>query len=287
MRFDAFIGIDWSGATGNYDGIAIARCEAASSAPKLIGPPGARRWTRSNVASWICAEVNRSPRLLIGLDFAFGLPFEDRHGYLGGRARAVDSIFALWKLIDESSSADADFGCTFANHPQYASLFWKSGPKPAAWNQRKRRTEFACAEATQTHPETVYKLLGSKQVGKASISGIRVLRHIRERSQGAVTFWPFEKVGGSVMVEIYPTLFRKKATGSTAKLRTAKELNVALERFGSRRVAEAQHLSDHDTDALISAAGLRWIARNPSVWSQPELSTTRVQREGWIFGVGE
>ena len=39
-------------------------------------------------------------RLLIGLDFAFGFPFEGKDvGYLGGRARQVDSVFSLWELI--------------------------------------------------------------------------------------------------------------------------------------------------------------------------------------------
>lgn len=240
---------------------------------------------RSDIADWICNQLNARQRLLIGLDFAFGFPFEDRQGYLGGRAKGVDGIFELWRLIEESSCRDPDFGCSaFTNDARYRSLFWTAGPLPATWRPRKRRTEIACAEATQTHPETVYKLLGSKQVGKASITGIRVLHHIRALNKSRVTFWPFENGPDSVMVEIYPTLFRKFATGSVAKLRSASDLNRALKTFASRPVPPSDKLSDHDTDALVSAAGLRWVARNRSSWSLPE-PTPRVQREGWIFGV--
>ena len=241
---------------------------------------------RSDIADWICNQLNARQRVLIGLDFAFGFPFEDGQGYLGGHANGVDSIFELWRLIEESSCRDSDFGCSaFTNDARYRSLFWTSGPLPDTWRPRKRRTEVACAEATQTHPETVYKLLGSKQVGKASITGIRVLHRIRALNKSRVTFWPFENGPGSVMVEIYPTLFRKFATGSVAKLRSASDLNRALKAFASRPVPPSDKLSDHDTDALISAAGLRWVARSRSAWSVPECTASRVQREGWIFGV--
>lgn len=286
-QFDTYVAIDWSGAGGQYDGIAVAICQAGSSAPRLIRPRGGVRWTRSEVAEWISDRLKGNQRLLIGLDFAFGFPFEEANvGYLGGRLNQVDSVFALWKWIDEASCADPDFGCrAFTNDPRFAPLFWKSGQRPETWRPRKRRTELACATATQTQPETVFKLIGSKQVGKASISGIRVLHHIRIRSEGAVSFWPFEKLSNSAIAEIYPTLFRKLATGSVKKL-SARDLNTALPTFGSQKMpATRANLSDHETDALISAAGLRSIASNPKTWSFPELTSDRVKREGWIIGV--
>ena len=148
----------------------------------------------------------------------------------------------------------------------------------------KRQTEIACATATKTRPETVFKLIGSKQVGKASLTGIRVLRQVRARSAGKVSIWPFEKPSDSVMVEIYPTLFRKQAADTLAKLRTRSDLDAALRHLGSKGVEDAdENLSDHDTDALISAAGLRRL------WGDGRMSLApvsgRVGREGWIFGV--
>ena len=80
------------------------------------------RWTRSEIVKWICSQLDGKMRLLIGLDFAFGFPFEGKDvGYLGSRARQVD---------------------------------------------RKRRTELHASKQLRHDPETVYKLIGSKQVGK-------------------------------------------------------------------------------------------------------------------------
>jgi hypothetical protein len=287
-EFDTFIAMDWSGAVGRYSGIAVATCEAGPSPPRLVEPRGSRNWTRAAIANWIEDLLDRGERNLVGLDFAFAFPFETKLGYLGGLAPGVNHIFKLWSLIEAHSGDDPDFGCAeFISRPEYESLFWKSGKRPPNWIERKRRTEHACAENTGTRPDTLYKLLHSKQVGKASITGMRVLNHVRSRKGDRVAIWPFEKVDSSAIVEIYPTMFRKIANGSIAKLKSVAELNQAFAKLGSRPLARPakQNLSDHETDALISAAGLRWIARNPEVWSKAVLRSRIVLREGWIFGV--
>jgi hypothetical protein len=46
-----------------------------------------------------------------------------------------------------------------------------------------------------------------------------------------------------------------------------------------------RRFTDHDTDALIAAAGLRHIAGDPRVWSPPGLDALARRAEGWIFGV--
>jgi hypothetical protein len=284
--FDKFIAIDWSGALRNYDGIAVATCRTGHGAPRLVAPPE-KYWTRSSIASWLKNRLDRKEPLLIGLDFAFGFPFDDATGYLGGLARGVDDIFGLWSLIEEKSCGDPDFGCLrFITCPEYKRLFWTRGPQPHDWINRKRHTELACAAATSTHPDTLYKMIGSKQVGKASVSGMRVLHHIRSCMGDRVAIWPFDRVQTSVMVEIYPTMFRKMATKSVAKLRSLSDLNSALNKVASEPIRGfARELSDHETDALISAAGLRKIAANPNVWSCPRIRAALVQREGWIFGI--
>jgi hypothetical protein len=286
-QFDTFIAIDWSGAAQHYDGIAVAVCGRGETAPELVEPQG-RRWTRSAVARYLEELLSEQRRVLIGLDFAFAFPFEAALGYLAGHAPEVTDVFSLWSLIETKSAGDPDFGCTrFINDPSYRPLFWTAGPKPQHWIERKRRTEHACAETTQTRPDTLYKLLHSKQVGKASITGIRVLHHVRSRKGQDVAIWPFEIVRTSAMVEIYPTLFRKMATRSIAKLRSHTDLNYALDRVGSRQMkpTERREPSDHESDALLSAAGLRWIADDPGMWTPAALDSTFARREGWIFGV--
>ena len=281
--FDGYIAIDWSGADGRYAGISLAACAPGRAAPRLVAPEAAR-WTRTAVAGWLDRELRSGRRLLIGCDFAFGLPFEER-GYLAGSAPERADIFGLWDLIEGASGGAADFGCAGVLADQrFAPLYWLRGRRPAGWMLRQRQAERACAAATGTHPECVFKLIGAKQVGKASLTGIRVLRHVRAANPGRVAVWPFEPVGAkSVVVEIYPTLFRKQAAGGLAKLRTREALNAALRKLGSRGV-RATALSDHDTDALISAAGLRRLIDRGEVALSPPRDM-RVRREGWIFGV--
>jgi len=286
-KFDTFVAIDWSGAHHPYNGIAVARCTRGRSAPQLVPPRVGARWTRTEIATWLCEELKGTRRLLIGMDFAFGFPFGENGGYLQGRTQEPKTIFDLWELIDECSGDDADFGCRrFTSDPRYASLFWKSGRLPEQWIEHKRRTELACATTTGTRPETVYKLIGSKQVGKASITGIRVLQHVRQVRNSDVSFWPFQRPDRSTIAEIYPTLFRMCATNKLAKLRSLEDLNESLGAFDSDRMPRSgRRFSDHETDALISAAGLRYLARKPATWAHPDLTSLQVQREGWIFGV--
>jgi hypothetical protein len=281
--FDSYIAIDWSGADGRYGGISVATCAPGSTAPRLV-PPDGGRWTRAAVAGWLDGELKSGRRLLIGCDFAFGLPYEE-HGYLAGAAPELADIFALWDAIDDASAGAGDFGCApVLADPRFAPLYWQRGRQPAAWILRQRRAERACAAATGTHPECVFKLIGAKQVGKASLTGIRVLRHVHLHNRSRLAVWPFEPIGTkSVLAEIYPTLFRKQAAGTRAKLRTRQALNAGLRRLGARGVA-ARTLSDHDTDALISAAGLRRAMGEGSGWLAQPIDP-RVRREGWIFGV--
>ena len=282
--FDRFVAMDWSGSNARrYNGIAIAVCRPGASAPKLVRPTSGS-WSRTAVAEWLNSEIASGARLLVGFDFAFGFPYLPKEGYLGGRAGKVRTIFELWRLIDTLSRDDADFGCAgmVATH---LDLFWTAGPRPTGWIQRKRVAEHACGAATRTHPESLYKLLHSKQVGKASMTGIRVLNNVRRRHPGRFAIWPFEAPSQSIAVEIFPTLFREDALGSTAKIRTWSGLNEALAHYGSRAMERANGtLTDHDSDALLSAAALRSLGADHRQWTPP--AERRIAREGWIFGVG-
>lgn len=298
-HFDAYLGIDWSGAKGQYRGIAIAECRNDRQAPRLIPPPGpaerqgrttrqasGRHWRRAAVVDYLCQRLAGKERLLIGLDFAFSLPWIPGEGYLAGRVPEVDTAFELWQRIDAASADACDFHAgPVIQHPDFAPSFWTQGPQPPDWRHDKRLTEIACAEATGTRPETPFKLIGAKQVGKASLSGIRCLRAIRHRLSEQVAIWPFEPIDGrSVLLEIYPTLFRHQALRSIDKIREIDQLALGLDRLGSDRPAGLPpSFSDHEGDALISAAGMRWwVLQNGRL---PRVAPSRVSREGWIFGV--
>lgn len=285
-RFDFYIGIDWSGAKGRYSGIALAEC-TGESGPRLIAPEG-RRWTRSTVAAYLGQRIASGERLLAGFDFAFAFPWIAGEGYLSGRTQHVSDAFALWELIEQASDDAPDFHAgPLVTHPDFAPSYWVSGKQKPDWRNDKRRTETECGTATSTYPETVFKLIGAKQVGKAALAGIRTLRAIRQAAPAHVAVWPFEDADKpTVLAEIYPTLFRRQALGSTAKIKDRDTLDNALAALGSGPAEGApERFSDHDGDALISAAGLRWLGRAGKLFTLPEEAEAQARREGWIVGV--
>ena len=281
-RFDGFIAIDWSGATGRYTGVAVAECGPGRSSPRLISPDAAGRWTREGVFDWIGARLGGSERLLIGIDCAFSLPWSRASAY------GVDHAPALWRLVDDVCDGAPDhFGGPFASHADYAEQFWSVGKAPTGYEVAHRRTELACREHGLGTPESPYKLIGPKQVGKGALAGMRLLNRLRREHRSRLAVWPFEEADGtSVAVEIYPRLFLKKAGFGSSKVRTVGDLNACLATFGSDPFdSGACELTDHETDALVSAAGLRLLAGEPELWRIPAMQHASITREGWIFGV--
>ena len=69
-------------------------------------------------------------------------------------------------------------------------------------------------------------------------------------------------------------------------MRNQADLDKALAAYDSRPVdAETGDLDDNRTDALISAAALRWVAAADDVWRPSSMTPCARDREGWIFGV--
>lgn len=282
--FGRCVAIDWTGAKAPFrSGIAVAVAEPGTSAPHLVEPPSGRPWTRGGVVAWLLAESARA-RLLVGLDFAFSLPFARAAAYFAGEATA----FELWALIDSVCEGEEDyFGGSFAEDPRFAAGFWVRGKKPPGFELPQRATELACRAAGHGAPESPYKLLGPKQVGKGSLAGMRVLHHLRTRHGDRFAIWPFEPHddGRSVLAEIYPRLFLRAAGHGNAKIRDAEALAAALRALGSDAPKAVGRLDDHDTDALVAAAGLRSLAREEAPFVTARTDREARVREGFILGV--
>lgn len=285
-RFDRFVGVDWSGATGrNYSGIAVADCHAGTDAPVLIAAPGRRRWGRTDFVDWMAAQAGQGERLLIGIDCAFALPAAMAGQVLGGDYSAAE----LWAYIDATCADAGDFfGGPFAEHEAHQAHFWHRGPRPTGFAQHHRATEHACKAAGLGSPESPLKLVGARQVGKGGLAGMRVLHALKTRLGHAFAVWPFDPAERAdiVCIELYPRLFMKMAGHGNGKVRTAEALDKCLTALGSAPGRDPpQTLSDHETDALVAAAGLRFIAGDPAVWSPPAMDSLALRAEGWIFGV--
>jgi len=285
LRFDRFVAIDWSGARGKrYAGVAVAECGPGDAAPVLVESP-AGWWSRTAVFDWLRAGLARGPAL-VGIDCAFSLPFDvAERGFPGG----MPGVFDLWDLIESVCAREPDFGgAPFAEHARHGADFWRSGLQPDWYTDPHRATEQACRAEGLGNPQSPYKLIGSKQVGKGGLAGMRMLRALRAAEPDRFAVWPFEAPapGRTVLTEIYPRLFLKRTGFGQRKIRDGGDVDAALRQLGSRPAGLTGVVSDHASDALVSAAGLRALAGQPTVWEPRGLDERARRREGWIFGVG-
>jgi hypothetical protein len=284
-RFDAFACVDWSGAAGEWlKGMALAECAAGDGAPELIAPPD-RSWSRAAMVDWLLAQRER--RILVGLDLSLSLPFADAGAYFPGEAHGAADARALWAYVEALSADDAHHSVTrfVALHAAHFRVGAITGTRFAvAGNGRLRRTEEA-ARALGVRPHSSFNLVGASQVGRSSLTGMRVL----DRLTGRIPVWPFDPVpaAGALIVEVYTSIAARRAgvTGGT-KLRTVETLNAALAApaVASAPVSGRGPIDDHSSDALLTAAWLRRAAEDAALWHPPGLPPVR-DTEGWTFGV--
>lgn len=134
-------------------------------------------------------------------------------------------------------------------------------------------------------PYSCFNLVGASQVGKSSLTGMRVLHRLR----GKLPLWPFDPLPaeGPVLVEIYTALAARLAgmRKGISKIRDAATLDAMLAAFRSDPHAQLPRYDDHATDAILSAAWLRVAADQPGLWSPARLTPELAITEGWTFGV--
>ena len=288
-RFAHFLGIDWSGAAGSrHPGIALALCSAAGGTPRLVERAP---WSREAVLDYLRHELPANT--LIGMDLGMALPHEDAGGYFPGLADGPDDARGLWRLVDETCANDADLGVSaFVDDSRFAPFFRRHGGREGAHfhlrtsehgRGRFRVTERA-QEALGCKPYSNFNLVGAAQVGKASLSGMRLLH----RLDGAIPVWPFDPLPatGSVIVEIYSAIAAMAAgrSASRSKIRTSADLDTALAALDSQASGLSGEIDDHRADAMIIAAWLRTAASKARLWHPATMTHAIARTEGWTFG---
>ena len=181
------LAVDWSGSVSR----ATARrciCVAEARRGHLERLQGGR--DRDEVVEFLLAEAVRDPRLVVGLDFAFGLP------EWFARARGAATARDVWELV-------AREGESWLVDPQRP--FWRVR-KPPFERPELRRTELD-VNGGDIRPKSVFQLGGAGQVGTASLRGIPYLL----RLQDTFAIWPFDEPLLPLVVEIYPRLHRRLA----------------------------------------------------------------------------
>ena len=290
-RFDRFVAIDWSGAKGEYQkGIAVAEI-GADGPPVLVDPPG-RLWSRQAVQTYL--ETAPTHRTLIGMDLGISLPFADAGAFFPGWSRSPAGAKALWALVDEVCADDPHLESgSFVSHPQASCYFRHSREHcgmhfhlPGALTREGRFREAERAQRDQgVRPVSNFNLVGAAQVGKSSLTGMRMLNRLR----GKVSVWPIDPLpdSGPVLVEMYTSIAAMDggARKGRTKLRSYEALNEALAVLGSPPVRGKGPLDDHSSDALVTAAWLRKVGNDPRYWHPERLTDEIARTEGWTFGV--
>jgi hypothetical protein len=189
------------------------------------------------VADWLLEEAARTPRLVIGLDFAFGFP-----AWFSQAVLHASSGPAVW-----SQAAEAGESWLAACAPP----FWgrPNRPRPAhvagPW---LRWTDQAVAPVTGIRPKSIFQIGGAGSVGTASLRGMRVLDRLH---RAGACIWPFEASGWPLVLEIYPRLLTQAVVKSS---RLARERYLALQWPGLASEHRQAAIGSEDAfDAAVSA----------------------------------
>lgn len=280
-HFSAYVAIDWSGAKGRrHKGIAIA--EARADAPPRLIRAG-RTWSREEVLHWLLQRADKEP-ILFGFDFSFAPPIFERGEYLPGESGVPRTAREFWAYVD-SRCDDEDLGAaSFLEQVHRPHFYFGIADGVKANFMRFRQCDQQLNRQGGRKMASAFDAVGAAQVAKASFSGMRLLH----RLDGKVAVWPMDQLPerGSAVVEIYTRIYLRRAGMPGTKLRSRKQLNAALAGLGSKPARLRFEPNDHETDALVTAAGMREFARaEPRAFHPPGLTFELANSEGWTFGI--
>lgn len=290
-RFSHFLAIDWSGAKGpRQKGIALSLADADGGPPVLVEAPKGG-WAREEVQAILRDAI--PPDTLVGMDLGISLPFADSHAFFPDWDESPADAKALWALVDRICADDPNLECgSFVTHAEASRYFRHSkehvGDRFHHQEAATREGRFRRAEEAQraqgVRPVSNFNLVGAAQVGKSSLTGMRMLHRLRDH----VSVWPVDPLppSGPVVVEMYTSIAARGGGvgGTKTKLRTYEDLNDALAMLGSAPVQGKGPIDDHSSDALITAAWLRKIGHDRVFWHPKGLTDDIARTEGWTFG---
>lgn len=286
VDFDVFACVDWSGAAvARPPGLAVAWCEPGRRAPVLLRPD--KGWSRIGVLEWLQRHAAVGTRMLVGLDLSPALPFADAGAYFPGHEESPADAPALWAMIDRLCAHEPHLAASsfplrdrlrdhFRNHDQTGSAFGGGAGRFRLVEHRQRLAGVS--------PVSCFNLVGAAQVGKSSLTGMRMLH----RLERAIPVWPFAPVPakGPLVVEIY-TSIAARAGGmrkGLSKVRDPQTLDAVLSALDSDPHRPLDKYDDHSTDAILTAAWLRKVAHDPALWRPAGLTDEIARTEGWTFG---
>ncbi|HZP88316.1 MAG TPA: hypothetical protein VFB54_16005 [Burkholderiales bacterium] len=213
IHFDLFIGIDYSGAQtpiARLSGLQVYAARAGEAATKWMSPASSNsarplNWTRREVAHMLLERARSSERFLAGLDHCFSMPWSYFERFdLDSWPAFLDDFVAHWPTHHDDVSVDSIRRHERHNDASRAIPLARSGGT----------SELRIAERWTASAKSVFQFDMQGSVAKSSHAGIPWLKWLRDQAGDRLHFWPFDgwqpAPGKSVLVEIYPSIFRNR-----------------------------------------------------------------------------
>jgi hypothetical protein len=239
------IAIDWSGdatAAGQRRKIVAATVRDGRVIEVESGRTRAEVVARVHATANAAAPTNAGGPVFVGFDFSFSVP----HWF--ARDNGCRSVDAVWAFVAERGEA------------------WLRECPPPFWGRPGTRCTIethdrfrACEHRLREQhrqPKSLFQVGGAGAVGTGSLRGMPWLAWLRARG---VAIWPFDPVGRTTALEVYPSLHASVATndrrGRAAHLDSVPATVLA---GPDRRAAIA---SDDAFDAVVTALAM-WERRD-------------------------
>jgi guanosine-3',5'-bis(diphosphate) 3'-pyrophosphohydrolase len=251
------LAIDWSGAkSGARREIWLA--EARNG--ELVRLENGRN--RGEVAEHLLDELERDPRLLVGLDFAFSLPA----WFL--RDHELTTARELWRLADREAEAWLE---------QCEPPFWgRPGRTKPELPSHFRRTDATARPVGGVRPKSPFQIGGAGAVGTGSLRGMPMLERL---SDAGYRVWPFDRAEPPTIVEIYPRLLTGAVVKSSPKAR-ADFIDARFPELCGRH----RSLAASSEDALDAAVSAVVLSRETAALTALDAATDPVELlEGRIW----
>jgi hypothetical protein len=282
--FDTYVVVDWSAAAVPKTGPdSIWAARLADGELALENPP-TRREAEALLGEWLGADLARGRRILAGFDFPFFYP----RGFASRLALDGTPWRAVWDLIDgliddDDRNANNRFRAAAALNRRISGSafpFWAC-PRGEVCDtlemkhHRRHDTdglpEKRLVEDRVRGPQPTWKLAGTGAAGGQALTGIPVVRRLRDRFADAALVWPCETglraptLGSCVVLaEVYPSL----VVPDPAPVKDAGQVS-----------ALARHFAELDRDGTLGPL----FAADPDLTPEQRIIVER--EEGWVLGV--
>jgi len=287
--FDSYLVVDWSAAAVprvGKDSIWFCHLRRKSSGlvEAALENPSTRFSAREKLLELLRAESAAGRSVLAGFDFPFGYSagFAKRLGLAGTAWRATWDELA--RLIEDNAAnrnnrfavaATLNECATGGPAPFWACPIGAAGPCLGPKHHRRHEAEGLAERRLTEHrirgPQPVWKLAGIGSVGGQALTGIPVVRALRDDPELAprTRIWPFETGlcpprGGIVLAEVYPSFV--KAEGHAVK-------------DAAQVKSLARHFGDLDDRGELGS----YFEGDPTLSHEERAAV--LEEEAWILGV--